>query len=66
MTDHFENDEVYYKIFNNRHTKSEIVSIAAEDAEKNDKIEKIKKVYPFSVFATDSMIELLSQSNRLN
>jgi len=36
------------------------------DKERNEKKEKIKKVYPFSVFATDPMIELLSQTNRLN
>ena len=67
MTEYFTDNEVYYKIFNNRNTKSEIVSItAAENSDKNDKKEKIEKVYPFSVFATDPMIELLSQSNRLN
>ena len=58
MTDHFENEVVYYKMCNTRHTKSDkYVSIAVNsEKERNEKKEKIKKVYPFSVFATDPMI----------
>ena len=41
-----------------------MVSIAENQPE--DLKEKIKVVYPFSVFATDSMISLLSQTNRIN
>jgi hypothetical protein len=41
----------------------------SSDPEKNEKAEKkriISEVYPWSIFATDPMIELLSETNRLN
>jgi hypothetical protein len=64
MSDYFDND-IYYKIYNSSKTSPvDMVSIAENQPE--DLKEKIKVVYPFSVFATDSMISLLSQTNRLN
>lgn len=66
MTEYYKDGKVVYKAFNiTSNLSSDVVSVPS-DIEFAEMRKSIAKVYPFSKFATDAMIQLMRETNRLN
>jgi len=66
MKDLYPNGEVFYRALHIPEVLSEQVCNIAPNYIDEDSRKRASRIYPFSVFATDAMVAMLLETNRLN